>query len=62
MVTGTVLTVLMRRSVDLSVHRSSSDVTMAIVSIKNGVVMVLQIAEIIQMKKVKEAVRQIACR
>ena len=46
------MTVQMRITVDLTVPRSSLDATIAIVSIRNGVVMVLWIAVIIQMKKV----------
>ena len=46
------MTVQMRIIVDLNVLRSSLDATIAIVFIRNGVVMVLRIAVIIQMKKV----------
>ena len=49
----TVMTGPMRLNVDLVVHRRNSDVTMDIVSIKNGAVMVLQIAEIIPMRWVR---------
>jgi hypothetical protein len=49
----TVMTGPMRLNVDLVVHKRNSDVTMDIVSIKNGAVMVLQIAEIIPMRWVR---------
>jgi hypothetical protein len=50
MVTETVPTDLTRINVDLDAKRRNSGVVMDIVSIKNGVVMALQIAKILEMK------------